>query len=88
MMALEKAEAKAKEAKDAKMMVICAALLPFIVKRLGDAGKLGKLHDVLTTIPPQAWPRPALMGKVADMSETEVHNIKESALKMLDDLAK
>ena len=85
MEAIAKAEAKAKEAEHVRENIIAAAAFKWAYNVLQSRGKLG---EKFADIPQQAFPREALLAKPADLSEAQVHGLKESAVKALMDLAR
>lgn len=85
MLALEKAEAKAKEAEQVRENIVAASALKWAYGVLSSRGKLG---EKFADIPQQAFPRETLLGRPADLSETQVHNIKEAVSQALQGVVK
>lgn len=74
----------AEEAEGAALDVVAAAALKWSLSRLKERGKLGTMFDSIAV---QALPKETNMGKAADLSETQIENIKRSVYLALEKAA-
>lgn len=82
---LDERDAKEREAAQVRENIIAAAALKWAYGILSNRGKLG---EKFADIPQQAFPRESLLARPAGLSETQVHNIKESFLSAVQGLVK
>ena len=80
---IEAAEAKAERAKNSALLTVAAATFAWSVQTLLEHGKFGGLTDTMSALKPQSFPRPALMAKDADMTESQVSALKQGAIDAL-----
>lgn len=74
----------AEEAEGATLDVAAAVALKWGLSRLKERNKLGTMFEAIAV---QALPKESLMGKAADLSETQIENIKKAVIAALEKAA-